>query len=217
MIGGRDHVGELEAHPAGALPVLGVASLPRNFQHVSVVRQRRGFSCGPAAVLSLLRYWGAEGYGAADEGALYGPLETSESRGTEPGPMARFLRDKGIDATYRSGDVTIADLERALDSGGPPIVDLQAWRDGDTPWRETWDAGHYVILVGYDDERLFFADPSTMTPEGYAYLPRGELEERWHDLAGDSDDRVGRMAIFVRGARAVAPSTPRPKEAVRLG
>ncbi len=27
-------------------------------------------------------------------------------------------------------------------------------------------------MVGYDAERLFFADPGTMTPHGYAFLPR---------------------------------------------
>jgi predicted double-glycine peptidase len=191
--------------------------LPDNFHHVPVVRQRRGFSCGPAAVLSLLRLWSPAAYAGVEEEALYGPLETSDARGTEPEPMVRFLAENGIDAQYRFGDVTAADLERAVDAGAPPIVDLQAWRDGDVPWSETWDAGHYVILVGYDAERLFFADPSTMSPEGYVYLPRGELDERWHDLAGEHDARLQRMAIFARGKRMTPPSTPAPTEAVRLG
>jgi hypothetical protein len=117
--------------------------------------------------------------------------------------------------------VTVADLERAVDAGEPPIVDLQAWTDHDRiPYRETWDAGHYVVMVGYDDERLYFADPSTMTPHGYAFLRRAELEERWHDLAGLNDARVERMAIFVRGpaqrpVRGPLEATP-PASAVKL-
>jgi predicted double-glycine peptidase len=189
--------------------------------HVPVVRQRRGFSCGPAAVLSLLRHYRPETYASVEEEALYGPLETSEARGTEPEPMVRLFAQQGIDASYRHTDVTEGELERAVDAGMPPIVDLQAWRDGDTPWLETWDAGHYVILVGYDAERLFFADPSTMTPDGYDYMPRGELEERWHDLAGEADAQLRRMAIFVQGRLhgrvARTPADPRPTEAVRLG
>ena len=132
------------------------------------------------------------------------------ARGTEPEPIVAFLRSTGLDATYRHTDVTIADLERAVDRREPPIVDLQAWTDHTAPYRETWDAGHYVVMVGYDDERLYFADPSTMTPDGFGYLTRAELEERWHDLAGDHDERVERMAIFVRGLLRDTASTNPP-------
>jgi hypothetical protein len=71
-------------------------------------------------------------------------------------------------------------------------------------------------MVGYDDERLYFADPSTMTPHGYVFLPRVELEERWHDLAGMSDDRVERMAIFVRGSARRPSNGAPPACAVKL-
>ena len=86
-----------------------------------------------------------------------------------------------------------------MDRGEPPILDLQAWRDRDRPWRDTWDAGHYVVLAGYDGERLFVMDPSILTPAGCAFFPIDELEERWHDLAGPHDVPVARMAIFVSG------------------
>jgi ABC-type bacteriocin/lantibiotic exporter with double-glycine peptidase domain len=151
-----------------------------------------------------------------EESALYAPLETTHARGTEPEPIAQLLRANGLEAQYRHGNVTVADLERAVDAREPPIVDLQAWTDHPLPYRETWDAGHYVVMVGYDDERLYFADPSTMTPYGYVFLPRVELEERWHDLAGMSNDRVERMAIFVRGSAQRAPNGARPAGAVKL-
>jgi predicted double-glycine peptidase len=192
--------------------------LPSNFLPVPVVRQRRGFSCGPAAVLSLLRLWCHEAYATVEEEALYAPLETTEARGTEPEPMVRLLVRSGVDARYRHGDVTTADLERAVDAGAPPILDLQAWRDhDDKPWRETWDAGHYVIMVGYDDERLFFVDPSNVSPAGYVYMPRPELEERWHDLTGNDDAPVRRMTIFARGSHAQPPSASPHTQAARLG
>ena len=193
-----------------------IASLPVNLVQVPVVTQREDFSCGPAATLALLRYWRPNDYAAIEETALYAPLETTHARGTEPEPIAALLRRNGLDAEYRHGDVTVADLERAVDGRTPPIVDLQAWTDHNAPYRETWDAGHYVLMVGYDSERLFFADPSTMSPHGYVFLPRGELDERWHDLAGIRDDRVERMAIFVRGeAPRVAFGAP-PPAAVKL-
>jgi uncharacterized protein len=175
------------------------AALPEHVVRVPLVQQKQDFSCGAAATLLLLRYWCVEAYLQVDESALYGPLETTRARGTEPGPMAALLSQNGLDAHYRYGSVTLQELERAVDAGEPPIVCLQAWTDHGAPWRDTWDAGHYVVLVGQDERHLFFADPSRAAPGGYAFLPRAELEERWHDLAGIDDTPTEHMAIFVRG------------------
>jgi len=175
------------------------APLPDNLVRVPLVQQSQDFSCGAAATLLLLRYWSVDGYARADESALYEALHTTRTRGTEPGPIADLLRRCGLRAEYRSGDVNVAELERAVSAREPPIVDLQAWSDHNATWRETWDAGHYVVLVGYDKERLYFADPSRATPGGYAFLDRSELDDRWHDLTGVNDEQVHRMAIFVRG------------------
>jgi predicted double-glycine peptidase len=192
------------------------APLPANAVQVPVVRQRQNFSCGAAVTLTLLRYWCVEPYARVEEEALYASLSTTDARGTEPEPMVALLNRGGVDARYRHGDVTIGDLERAVDAQEPPIVDLQAWREHDAPWREIWDAGHYVMMVGYDRERLFFADPSNLTPEGYAFLLRDELDERWHDLSGERDERLVRMTIFARGKQRCS-SGALPREAVRLG
>ncbi|MBV9945797.1 MAG: C39 family peptidase [Myxococcales bacterium] len=193
--------------------------VPANLLRVPSVKQRTEFSCGNAATLALLRYWRWDVYEHVEEAALYEPLETSRSRGTEPGPIATYLNTvAGVSAEYRFGDVTMSDLQRAIDAGQPPIVDLQAWRDRADPWPEVWDAGHYVVLVGYDEERLFFMDPSRVAPEPYVYLPKAELDERWHDLAGERDDRVEHMVVFVRGSTIPRlPDGPLPEAVDKLG
>jgi predicted double-glycine peptidase len=191
--------------------------LPVNVVPVPIVQQAQGYSCGAAATLLMLRYWRVEAYARVDESALYEPLQTTQARGTEPEPMVELLRANGLEATYRHGDVRVEDLERAVDRREPPIVDLQAWRDFPSPWTETWDAGHYVVMVGYDADHLFFVDPSRATPSGYAFLPRAGLEERWHDLAGERDAPRHHMAIFVRGSRRWSPTEPPPPRATELG
>ena len=120
--------------------------------------------------------------------------------------------------SYVHGDVTLAQLERAVDAGQPPIVDLQAWRDVEHPWTEVWDAGHYAILVGYDAEHLFFMDPSVLTAAAYAYMPRGELDERWHDLAGPGQPPAGAHdRLRPRRAASLAPAGRRAGERTRHG
>jgi predicted double-glycine peptidase len=193
------------------------APLPTNLVAVPVVQQSNGFSCGAAATLSLLRFWHVGEFARTPESALYSALQTTEERGTEPEPMVELLRANGLDAAYRHSDVLVEELERAVDRREPPIVDLQAWSDHAAPWSETWDAGHYVVMVGYDAERLFFVDPSRATPLGYAFLLRAHLEERWHDLTGDRDDPRQRMTIFVRGERRWLPSEQPPPRATALG
>ena len=174
--------------------------LPLNAIGVPVVKQVTDFSCGAAAALSVLRFWRSDRYAGLEETDLHGPLETTSAQGTEPEPIAEYMRAAAnLRAEYRHGDVTVAQLMAAVDRGEPPIVDLQAWRDREHPWRETWDAGHYVVLVGYDDERLFVMDPSVLTPGPHAFLPTSELDERWHDLAGPHEVPVERMVIFVGG------------------
>jgi predicted double-glycine peptidase len=182
-----------------------------------LVQQKQDFSCGVAATLVLMRYWCVDAYENATESDLYEPLKTTRANGTEPEPMVELFRRSGVHADYRSGNVRVEDLERAVDAGEPPVVDLQAWSDHGAPWRQTWDAGHYVVMVGYDDDRLYFADPSRATPNGYAFLQRGELDDRWHDLSGEHDARLEHMAIFVRGTKRWAPTSMDLPHATRLG
>jgi predicted double-glycine peptidase len=193
------------------------APLPSNLIRVPLIQQKQDFSCGAAATLLLMRYWCIDTYDAGTEGDLYEPLRTTRANGTEPEPMVELFRRSGLRADYRHGNVRIEDLERAVLASEPPIVDLQAWSDRADPWKQTWDAGHYVVMVGYDEDRLYFADPSRATPGGYAFLLRSELEDRWHDLSGELDTPLEHMAIFVSGTRRWTPPPTAASHATRLG
>jgi len=193
--------------------------LPANLVAVPLVRQQQDFSCGDVATLAVLRYWKHAEYKNVLETALYAPLHTSRTDGTDPQPIADYLNGvDGVTAEYKTQDdgVDVRDLEEAIDRGEPAIVDIQAWQDvrrvGDLkPWGDDWDDGHYVVLVGYDRERFYFMDPSTSGH--YAFIPREELAERWHDTVGTDDVHTQRMVIFVRSTTtpwiSSAPPPPR--------
>jgi uncharacterized protein len=188
--------------------------LPENSVRLEVVHQKQPYSCGPAAVLSILKYWGVPGYD--DEKALYQPLGTTPENGTEPELIANFLRSCGLVSEYQYGTPSIAEIEQAVDDRCPPIVDIQAYTSRkDVPWDETWDSGHYVIVLGYDEERFYVADPSTMSGEGFMWVPKTEFLSRWHDETVNGEKR-SHEAIFVKGDKAIPSDLQGTRFAARM-
>jgi predicted double-glycine peptidase len=184
------------------------AALPSLLEGVPDVRQSTGYTCGASALQAVLAYWGTE----EREDRLAARLRSTPEAGTHPLDIVRVAREFGLSADLREG-LELSDLEAALAAGTTVIVDLQAWRDrADLPWTETWDDGHYMVLLGMDGENLYFEDPSLLGSRGT--IPRSEFVDRWHDYEGDppldpTDRKYVRMAIFLRGSRP-APAAPSP-------
>jgi predicted double-glycine peptidase len=182
-----------------ALPALlvaaGCAHLPAGALAVPVVEQQTDYSCGPATLMAVLRYWQRP---VACEQDLYSPLHTTPKDGTEPFMLEAVARARGLRAEYRVG-ASVGELRAALASGTTVILDLQAWRDTPRPWRDDWDDGHYVVLVAIDGDRVYAMDPSA--DHGYSWLTLPELEERWHDFEMRDGKRrnLQHMAVFIAG------------------
>ncbi len=179
-------LGLLSAAPAGQLsgallPVAHarVPALPRQALGVPLSRQQTSYSCGPAVLRSVLKYFGVWD---GPEQALYRIVNASVEEGSLPEDLAAGARHFGLSAAVEPR-MTVARLRLHLGLGKLVIVQLQAWRDAprkSAPWREVWEDGHYVVLVGLDDEFAYFMDPSTSS--AYTYVPLRELLERWHDV-----------------------------------
>ena len=159
-----------------------------------LVRQATEYSCGAAAVLSVLRRFAPDRFAETTECDLYEPLGTTPEDGTEPQAMAHVLaRELRLKARVRY-PVEIADLERAVDQDEVAIVAVQAWREGKISYADDWDDGHYLVVAGYDAKAILFMDPAT--PGTYGFIPRAEFLARWHDVLRDGT-KVPRLAIFV--------------------
>lgn len=143
-------------------------------------RQATVFSCGASAVQSVLYYYGIE----KREDELAESLGTSEEEGVTVGPIIEFLR--GCDLRVCAGEMTLDHLKSWIDAGVPVILMVQAWADGDCDYSSALDEGHYVVAIGYDDERVIFDDPSLLGNRGF--MTFDELESRWHDI--DEGDQV---------------------------
>jgi predicted double-glycine peptidase len=168
---------------------------------VPIISQASSHSCGAAALMAALIYFGVFD---GPESELHAPLAVTPEQGTHPDRIVAVARERGLTADKRTG-LTLADVEQALAQGAVVILAIQAWPDqGQAPrdagaWEARWEDGHYVVAVGVDDRNLYVMDPSVRG--SYGFIPRGELPRRWHDFEIVRGRRVeyDRLGIVIRG------------------
>lgn len=132
------------------------------------------WDCGANAIQSVLAYYGIE----KREEIIIKHAKTSEKHGTHINDITKTIKKFGLDLDCKT--MTIKDLKKYIDKNIPIIVLLQAWSDKkEVDWENSWDNGHYVIAIGYNNDKIIFEDPSSFNR---TYLKNDELEVRWHDI-----------------------------------
>ncbi|MCX6285365.1 MAG: C39 family peptidase [Bacteroidetes bacterium] len=117
---------------------------------VNSYQQTTEYTCGPAAVLSLLQYYGRNG----DEMTIAKEMGTSTTTGTSLQQMTDWLQANGFKVTGGEGgslELIRSNLEKKI----PTLVEWSDW------------GGHWVLAVGFDtrntedlmDDVIIFADP----------------------------------------------------------
>ena len=147
----------------------------KNLILIPLTRQSTDSTCGVAAVQSILAYYGDE----IREDNLAKALGSDPKTGTDYKRVLEYAKSKGYEATAYT-DMTLKQLQEFISKGQPVICALQAWSDKPASYSEDWDDGHYAIVVGYDNDRIYFMDPSTLG--NYTYIPTAEFLKRWHDI-----------------------------------
>jgi len=149
-----------------------------NLIKVPQVYQPNGYSCGLAALQSVLAYYGKEF--RFDE--LEEDIKPDPEVGAEENRMVKFARAYGLKADFHD-DVSIKALWTLLDEGIPVIVTIQAWPKKKKNLEKSWDEGHYIVAIGYDNENVYFMDSSVLGH--YTFIPIKEFENRWRNLEND--------------------------------
>jgi predicted double-glycine peptidase len=182
------------------------------------VRQSTGYTCGVSALQAVLFYYGAE----YKESILAQFAGSTEEAGTSPeGIVQAVTRVNQQRGTHFSAEIkqnaSIADIEGLLDGETPVIVDIQAWREADNTaaWEDDWIDGHYVVAIGYDDEYLYFEDPSLLGSIGF--IEKREFLKRWHDFEGAEyhplqSVTTQNLIIVIKGKKPVMPDAVAPVE-----
>lgn len=154
---------------------------PEIFISVPLVRQSTNYTCGVACTQSLLWYVGTD----FREDLLADELGTTEENGTNAISICNFINTCDDMSAEIKQDMTVDDLKTCIKEGKPVMVLIQAWEGvEDFNYSDYWEDGHFVIAIGYDDNNLYFMDPSYCG--NYTYIPIEEFVTRWHDYDEDS-------------------------------
>jgi ABC-type bacteriocin/lantibiotic exporter with double-glycine peptidase domain len=118
---------------------------------VPFVRQEHASDCGPAALSSVLQYWGLDDARESIERALEKP---GQPAGTLAGDLRDYARTRGLRAYVFGG--TLRDIQHELALGRPVIAGVHQRLTSERVLR------HYVVVVGYHEDRgqILLVDPA---------------------------------------------------------
>lgn len=176
----------------GVRPQIEVRTLAeRKFD--GVVRQQFDFSCGSAALATLLSHHYGRPTTETDAFTRMwevGDQERIKKLGFSLLEMKKYLEELGLKA-----DGFKLTLDRVQEIGVPGIalIEVRGYR-------------HFVVIKGVDDRRVLVGDPSS----GVVSRSRKEFEDHWDGviLFVRSDVKRGRAAFNRLGDWDVAPGAP---------
>ena len=172
-------------------------------------RQSTKFSCGVAATQSALIFCLGSKYDVP-ESELFKSLHTTESGGTDPQAISSFLKKKGIKVSLET--LSINDLKSNVEKNIPTIVCIQAWGK-QKDYSNVYKEGHYVTVIGYNNDGFIFEDPSISAR--YGFIKYKDLDDRWHDIDknGNKYDHVG---IVIKCNKKYSPEKMEVIEGVKM-
>lgn len=140
------------------------------------VSQQENWSCGAAALLSILLYYGKC---PLNEKLVTDQLGIDKS-GTDPFQIENVLDKYKLRYKEYRG-MTIEQLIYHINRREPVLIMLQAWGNIEKyrKCKKGCKDGHWLIAIGYDSENIYFEDPALTISRGY--IPINELDNRWHD------------------------------------
>ena len=176
-------------------------------------QQTTEYTCGPAAVMSLLHWYkllSDKELNAETELRIAREMGTGDMKSPRPGTtteqMVSWLEQNGFEAV--SGhDGSLELVRRYLNKGIPVLVEWIDW------------GGHWVVATGYHaayespakgPDTIFFADPSSHwanpnNPDGISSFNAWRFRDMWFDVQYLSPGKISRNVYII----AIPKSTGR--------
>jgi peptidase C39-like protein len=146
----------------------------RVIENVPFVKQKESF-CGPAAMASVIRFYGRNISQEEIAKAVYTP----KLNGALISDMENYARESGYKAETKNGDLNL--LISLIDDGTPAItlVDLGKW---------IISQPHYYVVYGYDKRRrVFFLHTGFARDQEISF---SRLDKEW--------DKMDRLVLIIR-------------------
>jgi ABC-type bacteriocin/lantibiotic exporter with double-glycine peptidase domain len=134
-----------------------------------VVIQQREYTCGPCALLNVLRLKNDSSY-TEDELAVR--CNAKPGTGTDEKDLVRTAKEIGLKVIEEKEGATLSDIERHLDDGAYVIVCYMHAFAGE---------GHYGVITRYDDRAYYLVDSSF----GQFRLRKEYLDKWWYGSDGE--------------------------------
>jgi len=169
------------------------------------VRQPSNYSSGPASLQAVLDYYGMDMM--VDD--LINMTNSTPENGTLPENLAQTARNLGFSAEIKQ-NMTLEDLQQNINQETPVIIDAQAWKSNNSTvlnWTSDQVDGHYMVVIGIDNENVYFEDPAVLGSRGY--MTNQEFLDRWHDVYPDPNNNgtnitTNHLGIIITGKEAPA-------------
>ena len=144
-------------------------------------QQTTGYSCGNAAALTVLKYFGNDSF---DEATLIKLMKTDNRKGTTLGNMIKFFKNIGWEVQssreLMEEDAFQEFVIKNLSAGKPIMIENVEW------------GGHWRVIIGCDtmgtenlyDDVLIFAEPfdtSDHNQDGYTVQSLDRFYSMWFD------------------------------------
>jgi predicted double-glycine peptidase len=165
LVTARAFAGVIDVPTLGGVVNVEVVSI-KEARFKTVVPQRYDFSCGSAALATLLTYhYGAEVTEAQTFESMYkvGDKEKIHKEGFSLLDMKVFLASIGIKA-----DGFEMNLDQLSNLGIPAItlIDIGGYK-------------HFVVVKGFRDDEVLVVDPA----QGIVVMPRRDFQAMWNGIA----------------------------------
>jgi predicted double-glycine peptidase len=162
---------------------------PKILIPIQTAKQSHDYDCGSAALRAICEYYKV---GPEDQAEFIKACDTGKEKGTHPEDLVKAARSFGLNAGI-AHNMNLEQLFHLLDQEIPVICAVQAW--GNKHDYHKLDDGHYVVAIGYDDENVYFEDPSMKASRGY--IPFQEFMRRWNDIEYGKDKTEHHLGIAV--------------------
>ncbi len=147
--------------------------------------------CGPASLKIVFDYYGLE----KSEQELAQLAEVVNGIGAGDRDLVHVAETLGF-KTFVKNESDFSDIEMWLAKGVPVIVDWFTRGRTEYPLAEMAD-GHYSVVVGLDDEKIYLQDPEI---GGLREIARNDFMKVWFDFAGEyikAEELILRQMIAV--------------------